>query len=73
MAQTSKTFVISGMHCPSCSKLIEMELGDLEGVSEATVDHRSGIAEVSYDDALVGPDVIADAVARAGYLVESAN
>lgn len=33
----SKEFVVKGMHCASCSRLVEDRVGKLAGVSEASV------------------------------------
>lgn len=70
MSIVTKRFVTTGMHCPSCSKLIEMDLAELTGVQSASVDHRIALSEVTYDDAVVGPDEIIDAIVRAGYGAE---
>ena len=67
MTMTTQRFVTTGMHCPSCSMLIQMDLGDLDGVSEVSSDHRTGITEVTYDDEVTGPDQIVATVVKAGY------
>lgn len=72
MPMVTRQFVTTGMHCPSCSKLIEMDLGELEGVHAVSVDHRTALAEVTYDDAAVGPDAIIAAIVAAGYGAELA-
>jgi len=33
----SKEYVVKGMHCASCSRLVEEKIGKLNGVSEAFV------------------------------------
>lgn len=70
MSTVTSQFVTTGMHCPSCSKLIEMDLAEIEGVFAVSVDHRTALAEVTYDDALVGPDAIIAAIVAAGYGAE---
>jgi copper chaperone CopZ len=70
MAIITRQFVTTGMHCPSCSMLIQMDLSELDGVHAVSVDHRSGLSEVTYDDGIVGPDAIVDAIVRAGYGAE---
>jgi copper chaperone CopZ len=47
--------------------LIQMDLGDLAGVTGVSSDHRTGITEVTYDDEVTGPDEIIAAVVKAGY------
>ena len=34
MAESTVKLKTTGMHCPSCSMLIEMSVGDLDGVAE---------------------------------------
>ena len=71
-ARTSR-FTTTGMHCPSCSMLIQMDLGDLDGVTEVTSDHRTGVTEVTYDDAIIGPDEVIAVITKAGYGAELAD
>lgn len=64
-----RELVISGMTCLDCSRHATKALEHVSGVSSAVVDYRDGRATVVLDQA-VAPDVLADAVARAGYRVE---
>lgn len=61
-----------GMHCQSCSMLIEMTLGDLPGVSAASADYARGTAHVEYDPAQLTVDQILMAIREAGYTAELA-
>jgi copper chaperone CopZ len=61
-----------GMHCSSCSMLIEMTLDDLPGVSSASADYVKGTAHVEYDPSTVSTDQIVAAVRDAGYTAEVA-
>jgi len=70
MAVVTTRFITTGLHCPSCSMLIQMDVGALRGVISATADHRSGIAEVTYDADVVGPDDIVAAITALGYGAE---
>ncbi|MDO8847742.1 MAG: heavy-metal-associated domain-containing protein [Coriobacteriia bacterium] len=70
MAVVTRQFITTGMHCPSCSMLIQMDLSDLDGVQTVTVDHRSALSEVTFDDTIVGPEEIVAAIVRAGYGAE---
>ncbi|MHB1017396.1 MAG: heavy-metal-associated domain-containing protein [Coriobacteriia bacterium] len=67
MSMATQRFITTGMHCPSCSMLIQMDLGDLAGVTGVSSDHRTGITEVTYDDEVTGPDQIIATVVKAGY------
>lgn len=59
--------VTTGMHCPSCAMLIQMSLEELEGVSEARSDYRTGITEVVYDPGVTNVDRIVAEIRSAGY------
>jgi copper chaperone CopZ len=63
----------TGLHCPSCSMLIQMEVGDLDGVISVSADHRTGLAEVQHDSAIVAPDDIVAVILKLGYGAEVAR
>lgn len=57
---------ISGMHCGSCEKIIEMELQEIPGFKSAKINSQAGEGEVVVDEK-VGDDQIIQAVQKAGY------
>lgn len=67
MAEREIVLNAKGMHCPSCSMLVEMGLSRVEGVKSAKVDYANETAKVSYDDELVNTDALVAAVNAAGY------
>jgi copper chaperone len=60
----------SGMHCTSCSMLVDMTLSDLAGVSESRTDLASGRTEVVFDPDVVTVGAIIEAIRGAGYDAE---
>jgi len=70
MAVTTARFLTSGMHCSSCSMLIDMTLADVEGVVESKTDHATGVSVVSFDSDVVTVDTIVEAISGAGYEAE---
>jgi copper chaperone CopZ len=56
-----------GMHCSSCSMLIEMTVQDLPGVRAAKADYGSGVTRVDFDPAAISVDRIVAAIVEAGY------
>lgn len=58
---------ITGMHCQSCELLIKGELEELPGVSEITVDHKTGEAHLVLDESKSSTDDIVKAIKNAGY------
>jgi copper chaperone CopZ len=62
----------TGLHCQSCSMLVQMELEDVPGVTSAASDFRTGITEVVYDPAQASVENLIAAVVAAGYGAEVA-
>ena len=61
-----QTFSIVGMHCASCSKLIERSLSKVSGVTNASVNYGSESAVVNLEEGVTDKDLI-EAVAGSGY------
>lgn len=62
----TKTFKVSGMHCASCEKLIDMELSELPGVNAAHTSYDSGQCTVESDGSVPETQVIT-AIETLGY------
>lgn len=62
-------FKISGMHCGSCEKLIQMELEDTEGVLESEISSQTAIGLVKVEDN-VSAQTIINAIGNSGYKAE---
>lgn len=60
----------TGLHCQSCSMLVQMELEELDGVETAVADFGTGMTEVVYDPDTVSVDSLVNAVVAAGYGAE---
>jgi len=67
MAEKTIELETTGMHCQSCAMLIDMSVGDLDGVSAVKSDYAAGTTEVTFDEDKVGVDRIVDEIAKAGY------
>jgi copper chaperone len=67
MSEKTVELETTGMHCQSCAMLIDMSVGDLDGVSAVKSDYAAGTTEVTFDDAKMGVDRIVDEIAKAGY------
>lgn len=59
------TLHIDGMSCGHCLNAVSQALGRLPGVEIESV--RMGRAELRYDDSVINPETITNAVADAGY------
>jgi Cu+-exporting ATPase len=64
---TKKTLQLSGLHCTSCSLMIEGELEDM-GVT-ARVNYAKQMADVEYDESVMDEKKIVGAIEKLGYKV----
>jgi len=60
-----QTFKVKGMHCPSCEKLLQMDIGDIPGVKSVKADWKKGAVEVDGDKVDAG--AVKKAITGAGY------
>lgn len=60
---------IAGMSCNHCKMAVEKELKGLDGVDSAVVNLAEGIAQISYDPAIVSTADMQKAIEEAGYQV----
>ena len=70
MAEATARLKTTGMHCSSCSMLVDLTVGDLPGVVSSKTDHVSGDTVVSFDSDVVGVDSIIGAIREVGYDAE---
>ena len=73
MASQTLRLATSGMHCASCSMLVDMTLGDLDGVVESKTDHASGETVVTFDPEVTSLDIVIEAIREVGYDAELAT
>lgn len=71
MAATTMRFATSGMHCSSCSMLVDMTLADVPGVLESKTDHATGVSIVTFDPDVIDTEGVAVAIRSAGYEAEA--
>lgn len=60
-------FDIKGMHCASCSAIVEKTVAALDGVSSVSVSLLLNSAEVEFDEDKISAKQIAKAVKDAGF------
>ena len=68
MSETT-TLKVSGMHCPSCKALIEMDLRKQEGVNSVVVNLDGGEAWVQFDPSVMSIEKIKEIIEELGYSV----
>jgi P-type Cu+ transporter len=67
------TLSLRGMHCSSCSQLIERTLRETPGVQSATVNIATEKAQVQYDPSAVEVSALEAAVRKIGYGAETSD
>lgn len=70
MALVTQRLATTGMHCRSCSMLIDMTVGELDGVESSESDAAAGTTVVTFDPQQVSLQAIVDAIRGAGYDAE---
>ncbi len=58
---------IGGMHCTSCSMLIDGDLEDTNGVVSASTNYARGETEVEYDEEEIVLPQILEVIGKTGY------
>ena len=61
------TLEVKGMTCASCPLTVKQILKKQPGVSEASVDYKSQVAQVKFDADKVQPEQLAQAVTNIGF------
>ena len=67
---TTHTFRVDGMHCASCSMLIDETLEDLPGVTASNTSVKNRRTTVELDTQATTPQQVAAAITKLGYLAE---
>ncbi len=62
-----KNYVIKGVHCSSCKKIIEIELSDK--VNKLSIDVNTGKTEIDFDDNKISEKEIIEKITKLGYKV----
>ncbi len=65
--QQTMTWSVSGMHCSSCSILIDEAVEDLDGVTSSSTSLKKKLTTVTFDATRCDADQIAAAIVEAGY------
>ena len=63
----SATFSVKGMHCASCSAIIEKTFKKTDGVHFAEVNYGTETAKISFDERVTNPDELSKKLEPLGY------
>ena len=67
MEITTRAWRVTGMHCTSCSILIDEAVEELDGVASSTTSLKKKLTTVTLDPNRCDPDQVAEAIRAAGY------
>lgn len=65
-----KKFKITGMHCTSCSMIIDGDLEDTKGVKKAQTSYAREECEVEFEEEIVAVEQIITQIKKTGYHAE---
>lgn len=65
-----EVFKVTGMHCASCTMLIDETLEELDGVTRSETDLRRGETRVEFDPDTMQASRIVAAIQSVGYRAE---
>lgn len=66
-----KKFQITGMHCTSCAMTIDMDLEDMEGITNSNTSYTKAETEVEFDPEKVKEDQILEVIKKSGYTAQA--
>ncbi len=66
----TQTYKVTGMHCASCSSVIEKTFKKVAGVASAEVNYGTEKAKVSFDPAITNPHDLSKHIESLGYSLE---
>jgi copper chaperone len=67
MNTTTAHFNTTGMHCGSCSMLIELTIKKEPGIESVKADYAKGTTDVVYDPDVITADAISAKIGDLGY------
>lgn len=60
-----QAFKVSGMHCPSCEKVLQMDIGEIPGVKSVKANYKAGTVEVEGEG--IDESAVKKAITQNGY------
>ncbi len=70
---TRETFDVTGMSCSACSARVEKAVGKIVGAENVSVNLLTNSMQVTFDEKIITPAQIVDAVINAGYGIAIRN
>jgi copper chaperone CopZ len=68
--QTTKaTYLVTGLHCPPCTKTVERSLQGIKGVQAVKVDWQTKNARIEFDENLIPAQTLAQRIAGTAHMM----
>lgn len=71
MNTLTTTFKVSDMHCPSCPRLIQLDLEDKPGVVAVNADLDTKLVIVEYDPISISEPELINSIKESGYTAKT--
>ena len=68
-AVVKTTFLITGLHCPACTKTVEQSLQGVKGVKSAKVNWNSKNAHIEFDEQVVSAQRLSSIIAGTPHMM----
>ena len=66
---TQATFLITGLHCPPCTRTVEASLKGTKGVKSVSVDWRTHNAKIEFDESLLPAQSLSQLIAGTPHMM----
>lgn len=66
---TQATFLITGLHCPPCTRTVEASLKRTKGVKSVSVDWRTHNAKIEFDESLLPAQSLAQLISGTPHMM----
>jgi copper chaperone CopZ len=68
-AATKATFLITGLHCPPCTRTVESSLSKVKGIRSVKVDWKTKNARVEFDESVLSAQRVARTIAGTRHMM----
>ncbi len=66
---TKATYLVTGLHCPPCTRTVETSLGRVKGIRSIKVDWKSKNARIEFDENLLPAQKVAQLIAATPHMM----
>ena len=66
---TRATFLITGLHCPPCTRTVESSLARINGVRSAKVDWQTKTAQIEFNEKVLPAQTLAQRIAATPHMM----